>query len=106
MRRIVWCVALLGLMVGGIGTHPLRGEGVAVRSEVEVLLVAIHPNPPEIVGMVKMQHRSFPWEKDVTIFSDQEGQKMDAEAFFRRYDRQMVVLVLDPSGGVSEAYPQ
>ena len=104
-KSLRWAV-LLGLVLGGALGCPFRGDAVAVRTEMPVLLVSLLVEPPEIVGMVKMQHRRFPWEKDLTMFRDQEGQEMNAETFARRYDRQMVLLILDPSGVVAEAFPQ
>ena len=104
-KSLRWAV-LLGLVLGGALGCPFRGDAVAVRTEMPVLLVSLLVEPPEIVGMVKMQHRRFPWEKDATVFRDRAGEKLDAETFRRQYDRQMVVLVLDPLGVVAEVFPQ
>ncbi|OPZ60817.1 MAG: hypothetical protein BWY88_00400 [Synergistetes bacterium ADurb.Bin520] len=105
-KKGVWYGILLVMVLWGTMMTPLPGEGVAPSSEVEVLLVDLTLTPPEIVGMRDMKHERFSWDRDLTVFLDQEGQKMDAEAFLRRYDRQMVVLVRAPSGEITEAYPK
>jgi len=105
-KKGVWRGILLGMALWGTMITPMPGEGVVSPSEVEVLLVDLTLAPPEIVGMRDMKHERFAWDRDLTVFLDQEGQKMDAEAFLRRYDRQMVVLVRAPSGEITEAYPK
>ena len=105
-KKGVWYGILLVMVLWGTMMTPLPGEGVAPSSEVEVLLVDLTLTPPEIVGMRDMKHERFSWDRDLTVFLDQEGQKMDAEAFLRRYDRQMVVLVRAPSAEITEAYPK
>ncbi len=105
-KKGVWNGILLIMILWGTMMIPLPGEGAVSPSEVEVLLVDLTLAPPEIVGMRDMKHERFSWDKDLTVFLDHEGQEMDAEAFLRRYDRQMVVLVRAPSGEVTEAYPK
>ncbi|HQF91988.1 MAG TPA: hypothetical protein PK393_11425 [Synergistaceae bacterium] len=105
-KKGVWNGILLIMVLWGTMMTPLPGEGVVSPSEVEVLLVDLILVPPEIVGMRDMKHERFSWDRNLTVFLDHEGQKMDAEAFLRRYDRQVVVLVRSPSGEITEAYPK
>jgi len=105
-KKGVWRGILLGMALWGTMITPMPGEGVVSPSEVEVLLVDLTLAPPEIVGMRDMKHERFAWDRDLTVFLDQDGRRMDAEVFLRRYDRQMVVLGRAPSGEVTEAYPK